>query len=434
MSLTPIKKLLKPEKTYKVAGFVQKIRDHGKLLFVILRDREKAVQLVVDSPKLIEKFRKITKESVVLVEGVLKEPPTKLSKEVIPYELHVKRLKVYSKAAKLPFEIYPLQKVSLDKRLTYRWIDLRRPEKILIFKVWTVLEHAFRSFLMERGFIQIHPPKLMPSISETKEELFYLDYFGQTAYLAQSAQFYKQMAICAGFEKFFHIGPVFRATWSFTTRHDTEFTQYDVEMAFTSYEQLMRLEEELIVYMLQEIKEKLGEEIDRAYGVKIKIPTLPFPTYTLQEVKEILKHFPVKVRKEGDLSPEEEKILGEYIFKKHKHAFVFVTDYPAKTRAFYHKQHAKKPGITRSFDLLFKGLEITTGSEREYRIKRLIKQAKEHGVDIKSIEQYLEFFRYGVPPHAGFGFGPSRFIMQLLGLSSVKEATFVYRGPKRLRP
>ncbi len=205
-------------------------------------------------------------------------------------------------------------------------------------------------------------------------------------------------------------------------------------MAFTSYEQLMRLEEELIVYMLQEIKEKLGEEIDRAYGVKIKIPTLPFPTYTLQEVKEILKHFPVKVRKEGDLSPEEEKILGEYIFKKHKHAFVFVTDYPAKTRAFYHKQHAKKPGITRSFDLLFKGLEITTGSEREYRIKRLIKQAKEHGVDIKSIEQYLEFFRYGVPPHAGFGFGPSRFIMQLLGLSSVKEATFVYRGPKRLRP
>ena len=418
---------------YKVAGFVQTIRKHGKIAFLVLRDVSGTVQVVVEDKQLLSKISGLSRESVVEVIGGARLPESKVS-TVAKLELIAKKIKILSKAAPLPFTIFPKEDASLPVRLDYRWLDLRRYEKQLIFRIWTIMEKAFEDFLIERGFIKIHTPKLMPSISEGEEELFYLEYFGQKAYLAQSAQFYKQMAMAAGFEKVFQIGPVFRANKAFTTRHDTEFTQYDIEVSYVTYKGLMKLESEIIVEMLSKIREVYGKQIQKYYGIEIEIPSLPFPVLKLAEAKGILRQFNVKHRKEGDLSPEEERILGKYIKEKYGHDFVFITHYPASKRAFYHKRLRKQPEYAAGFDLLYKGLEITTGSEREHRLDILIKQAKQSGINLESIAGYLEFFKYGMPPHGGFGFGPSRFLMQLLNMPNVREVTYVYRGVKRLRP
>ena len=427
------------DKLYITCGFVAKIRDHGKIIFLELRQRDKFIQIVCEkafvSTKLWQKIKGLTKESAICVKGITRRPITKLSKHLHKLELHVKGLEIYSKAKSLlPFEIDSSKRVEPKIRFDYRWLDLRDYKKQLIFEVWTELEYAFSEFLRRKGFIQIHTPKLMPVASEGQDELFYLDYFGKKAYLAQSAQFYKQMAIASGFEKVFHIGPVFRANKAFTTRHDTEFTQFDVEMAWIDYHDLMELEEQLLVFILRHIKQKLGKKIKRYYGVKIDIPTLPFPRLQLVEVKNLLKSVDINARKQGDLSPEEERAIAKIIKEKYGHDFVFITHYPKNKRAFYHMAEPDNPKIAAGFDLIYKGLEITTGSSREHRLKLLKQYARQKGEDLKALKYYFEFFKYGMPSHGGFGFGPSRFIKQLLALPHVKEATFLPRLVNRLVP
>jgi nondiscriminating aspartyl-tRNA synthetase len=419
----------------KLQGFVQTNRSQGSIQFLILRDISGTVQIVIADKALLEQTKHLSLESVVEIVGLAKEEPKAFS----GVEVEAQEVKVLSSAEpELPIPI--VEKGSMNEadreiRLDWRFLDLRKPERQLIYKVWTELEKSFVEFLTERNYIEIHSPKMMSSPSESGAELFEIKYFDRKAYLAQSPQFYKQMAMAAGFERVFEIGPVFRAEPSFTTRHATEFQGFDLEKSFIeSHEDIMQEEAEMMAYAIGKIKEKYGEEIKAAFDRDLEVPTLPFPQLTLAEAKKILTERGITSEKDGDLSPEEERGISEYIKEKEGHEFVYITEYPQGGRAFYHMRLESDNNLTKGFDLLWNGVEITTGAQREHRYDVLVKQAQERGMELESLKFYLDFFKYGCPPHGGFGAGPERMMMKLLGLESIREVSFLYRGVKRLTP
>jgi nondiscriminating aspartyl-tRNA synthetase len=422
--------------TVTIAGWVQIIRDQGTIKFILIRDRSGVIQVIVagKKEKSFEVAAALTKESVVEISGVVKKE--KQAPDGI--EIAATNITVLSHAdPELPIQVVEKgsSEASQEKRLDWRWLDLRKPEKQLIFNVWTAMEHAFREYWVKNGFTQIHSPKMMSTPSESKAELFEVPYFERKAYLAQSPQFYKQMAIASGFEKVFEIGPVFRANPSFTSRHDTEFTSYDVEMGFiSSHQDVMAAQQEMIVAALTAVKEQYGDQIKQQYGRDVVVPTIPFPHITMEEAKELLAHKNIKSEREGDLSPEEERELSALIKEKHHHEFVYVTEYPIAVRPFYHMRFEDKPDTTKSFDLLWNGIEITTGAQREHRYETLKQQAQEKGLSLEPIQFYLNFFKYGCPPHGGFGLGPSRMLMKIFDAANVREVTLLYRGVRRLAP
>jgi nondiscriminating aspartyl-tRNA synthetase len=416
-----------------VSGFVESIRDLRGVQFVILRDRTGMLQLFAQRnaahKKLNTLISSLTKESVITATGTVNVTDhVKLNQvELVLQEIHIESLSL----PELPIDETSPQNLLLD----WRFLDLRRPKNLLVFEVQTALEHAMREYWTQNGFIEIHSPKLMGTASESGAELFELPYFGGKAYLAQSPQFYKQMGIAAGFDKVFEIGPVFRANSSFTKRHDTEFTSVDVEFAWVeSHEDVMKFEEEWIAYILTRLKEKLGARIKEMYGVEVEVPTLPFPRMTLTEGRKILETMGHHIHHKDDLDPEGERLLAKYVKEKYNHDFIFLTEYPTAVRAFYHMRPVDNQEVTKSFDLIYRGIEITTGAQREHRADILTKQAIEKGYSLEPLKDYINFFKYGCPPHGGFGFGLTRLIMMLLGLDSVKPATYLFRGPNRLTP
>jgi aspartyl-tRNA synthetase len=418
-----------------VRGWVQAIRDQKRVQFLVIRDDTGAVQVVLgkDHPPspLNEAVSALTPESAVTVTGsVLADERVNLG----GLELQLEELQVDSLAEP---ELPIAPDSALDKRIDWRHLDLRRPDRRLIFAVQTTIEHAMREHWRSERFLEIHTPKLMGSASESGAELFRVDYFDTTAYLAQSPQFYKQMAIAGGFERVFEIGPVFRANPSFTSRHDTEFTSVDVEIAWIdSHEDVMACEERWLAHVLAVVAAEHGEQIARTFGSEVIVPSVPFPRITLAHAKDMLRaagHESVP-GPDHDLDPPSERALSALIAAEHGHEFAFVTDYPSSVRPFYHMRHPDDPTLTRSFDLLWRGLELTTGAQREHRHDVLLAQAADKRVDPGPISYYLDFFRYGAPPHGGFGFGLTRLLMQLLGQDNVREVTFLYRGPHRLLP
>src|SRR5260221_2011668 len=323
--------------TVKLQGWVSSHREMGKITFVDLRDISGTTQIVG-----YQMLKDVTLESVIEITGEVKARPEKMvNKEMLTgtVEIDVKEYKILSKAEGLPILVNDKaqNEAETDVRMDYRWIDLRRQERLIIFKVWTELEKAMREYWITNGYLEIHSPKLLGAASESGAEVFEVKYFERKAYLAQSPQFYKQMAMAAGFEKVFEVGPVFRAENSNTIRHTTEFTGYDAEISFIeSHEDVMQEEEKLIAYAMKAVKEKYGEEVKSILGLEIEIPEVPFPRMTMVQAKEILAKLGIKSEKYGDLSSVEERELGNYIKTEMKHDFVFVTEYPAEFRAFYH--------------------------------------------------------------------------------------------------
>jgi aspartyl-tRNA synthetase len=423
-----------PEGPVSVSGWVETVRDQKKVQFVVLRDESGAVQLVhprsEESDPIAESISGLAAGSFLTVAGELKiDERVKLG----GLEIKLSDLTVVSEAiAETPIAADS----SIDKRLDWRFLDLRTPRNSLIFRIQTTLEHAMRTYWIERDYLEIHSPKLMASPSESNAELFEVDYFDGKAYLAQSPQFYKQMAQAAGFGKIFEIGPVFRADPSFTSRHATEFVSVDAEISWIdSHEDVMMMQEELLVAALTAVKNKHGEEIKTHFDVDVVVPSLPFPRIPLAEAKRIVAERGYEVpRADDDMDPEGERQIAAYVAEKFGHEFVFLTDYAASIRPFYHMRDDADQSITRSYDLIWRGTEITTGAQREHRIDVLTKQAQEKGLDPEELSFYLDFFRYGVPPHGGFGMGLSRVMMLMLHQPNLREVTFLFRGPNRLTP
>ncbi|MCR2792052.1 aspartate--tRNA(Asn) ligase [Microbacterium sp. zg.Y625] len=437
-----------PDGPVTVSGWVETVRDQKKVQFVILRDETGAVQLVnpatrppaadaVDAPEqdadalaLTSLISELTTGTFLTVTGELKhDERVKLG----GVEIKIGSLEVASAA--LP-ETPIAADSGMDKRMDWRFLDLRQRRNNLIFRVQTTLEHAMRSYWIERDYIEVHSPKLMASASESNAELFEVPYFeDKTAYLAQSPQFFKQMAQVAGFGKIFEIAPAFRADPSFTSRHATEFTSIDAEISWIdSHEDVAAMQEELLQTAIQAVKDKHGAEIEELFGIEVQVPQIPFPRIPLAEALEIVKSRGYEVpRTDGDLDPEGERQISAYVEETYGHQFVFITDYHPEIRAFYHMRD-EETGLTKSYDLLFKGVEITTGAQREHRVDVLIEQAREKGLEPEHLEFYFDFFRYGAPPHGGFGMGLARVMMLLLGQDSIREVTYLFRGPTRLAP
>jgi aspartyl-tRNA synthetase len=418
----------------RVRGWVHALRDQKRVQFIVLRDETGLAQVVLakdDPPSALnESVAALTQESAVTVTGTVAEDERVNLKGL---ELRLEELEVDSLAER---ELPVAADSALDKRIDWRYLDLRRPDRKLIFEVQTTAERAMRDYWHKQRFIEIHTPKLMGSASESGAELFKAEYFDRTAYLAQSPQFYKQMAMAAGFGKVFEIGPVFRANPSFTSRHDTEFTSVDVEISWIdSHDDVMAFEERWLAHVLGTVIGEHGEQIAETFDTTLVAPELPFPRITLDDAKQALREAGHGAPGAGhDLDPPSERALSELVKQRHGHEFVFVTDYPTSVRPFYHMRYHDRPTVTKSFDLLWRGIELTTGAQREHRYETLLEQARDKQVDTGPIEYYLDFFRFGAPPHGGFGFGLTRLLMQMLGQDNVREVTFLYRGPHRLEP
>ena len=431
------------DEVVKVQGFVENIRNSKAMAFIVLKDITGKIQITLEkepNPQLAEIVDTMTQDSVITVSGkAVKNEYVKMGGiEILPEEILVESianaLPIVRKDIPATKKKQAVERSSIDQRIDYRWIDLRTDENQLMFKVQTVLVNALRQYLLKKNFIEIHTPKLIGAASESGADVFEVKYFDRKAYLAQSPQFYKQMAMAAGFERIFECGPVFRAEKSFTSKHTTEFTGFDLEFSYiTSFRDVMKMEEELLKAALTEVKAAYGDQIQELFGKEVIVPETPFPVVKLRDLYDALEKefgYSVPESEKGDLTTEAEKLSYEWVKKHYNHEFLFVTDYDAEKRAFYHMRDEN--GVPQGYDLIWRGVEITTGAQREHRYDVLKKQAQEKGLD-KDVEFYLEFFAYGCPPHGGFGVGVDRLTMLLLGLP-IKEAMFIFRGPTRLTP
>ncbi|MBR1471998.1 MAG: aspartate--tRNA(Asn) ligase [Lachnospiraceae bacterium] len=427
----------------KVQGFIENFRNSKAMAFIVLKDITGKLQITIEkenTPLSLEELDTLTNDSVITVTGKVIENeyvkmggleliPTALQIESIAEALPIARKEIPATKKKKAVE-----RSSIDQRIDYRWIDLRTDENQLMFQVQTAFVNAMRKYLLEQNFIEIHTPKLIGTASESGSDVFEVKYFDRNAYLAQSPQFYKQMAMASGFERIFEVGPVFRAEKSYTSKHTTEFTGFDLEFSYIdSFRDVMKMEEQLIIAALTEVKEKYGEQIQELFGKEVIVPKAPFPVVTLAELYKGLEEdfgYVVDDSEKGDLTTEAEQMSFEWVKKHYDHEFLFVTDYAAEKRAFYHMRDEN--GVPMGYDLIWRGVEITTGAQREHRYEQLKAQADEKGLG-EDVKFYLEFFKYGCPPHGGFGIGVDRLTMLILGLH-IKEAMFIFRGPNRLNP
>ena len=415
---------------HKISGFVENFRNKRTMAFIVVKDITGKLQVTIEKekhPEFTEMLDMLTINSVVTFEGeVVASEYVKLGgKEMYPTSMRIE-----SVADALPIK----EDSDIDVKMDYRWIDLRREKNQLMLELQTTLTAAMREFLLSKNFIEIHTPKLIGAASESGSDVFEVKYFDTKAYLAQSPQFYKQMAMAAGLERIFETGPVFRAEKSYTNKHATEFSGFDLEFSYVeSYEDVMKMEEELLAYAFAAIAEKHGEAIKETFGLEVVVPSLPFPRMKLKDVYAELEErygYTVPEELKGDLTTEAERMTKQLCMEKYGHEFLFITDYDAKERAFYHMRDEN--GVPQGYDLIWRGVEITTGAQREHRFEQLRAQAEEKGL-AEDVKFYLEFFKYGCPPHGGFGIGIDRLTMLFCNMS-IKEVQFLFRGPNRLTP
>lgn len=423
-------------KTAVIRGWIHKKRLLGGLNFINVRDRSGLTQLLIDDKDELEKLRGLQIGTVVTVTG------TVVADERAPggAELHDVRLEVEVPVSEeSPIEIdKPLSHKSdnLDTLFDNRVIGLRNLQEQTIFKVQAKVLEAARQYFIQNDFTEMNTPKLLAEATEGGAEVFQLDYFGKPATLAQSAQFYKQIMVGV-FERVFETNPTYRAEPSATTRHMTEYITIDAEMGFIEFEDLLSFTSGLVNHVVDRVWESYGEELKK-WNAQKPLLAENFPRLTMKEVHELYdKHNDADYRGEDDLRPDEEKWICDYAKKHLGSEAVFVTDWPASSMKFYHRKNADNPELADRSDLLFRGIEIATVPMREHRYDVLVEQLKElaHGdPEHPGFKPYLTAFRYGLPPHGGFGMGLERLTEKIVGLGNVKEATLFPRDINRLTP
>ena len=423
-------------KAVTVAGWLYKKRSLGGVMFVVLRDRRGLMQVVVRSEAEQEKLRGMQVGTVVEVHGRVKAEP----RAVGGAEIHEPKITVL-----VPVEDEPPIEIdnpidhnpeNFDTLFENRVLNLRNLDEQRIFRVRAALTQALRDFLITQEFVEVQTPKLLAGATEGGAEVFKVDYFDRQAVLAQSPQLYKQ--IMAGvFERVFELAPAYRAEPSMTTRHMSEVTMLDIEMAFIdSHEDLLKLTEQLLYEVLTKVTKQRAEDLKALGAPPLKLKK-QFPRFTVAEVHDLYsKDSGENTRKEKDLLPAEERWICDYAAKKFGCEAVFVTEFPVESMKFYHMINPDNPQTVLWADLLFRGVEIATIPQREHRYDVLVKQMKATGLDPEhpGFRYYLQAFKFGMPPHGGFGFGVDRLTQTVVGLSNVKEATLFPRDMNRLTP
>ncbi len=414
------------EKEVVVKGWVLRIRRLSQVTFLLLRDRTGVIQVTLD-PALFEDVQ-ISTESVVEITGLLKAEP----RSKVGYELVAQTITVLSLAENLPININGEElNLPLDIALDHRVLSLRHTKVNPVFRIQAVLAQAFQEFLNSEGFVQVFTPKIVASGTEGGTELFALEYFEEKAYLAQSPQFYKQMLVGAGFERVYEVGQVYRAEKHATSRHLNEYVSLDLEMGFIANEhEVMDLQNRLLESMFLMVQERCAKEL-AILGVTL--PEVPrIPRIRLSDAFELLRDEFGKICAEADLDPEGERLLSQYALNHMGSEFIYITDYPWAKRPMY--TMPKGEGSTCSFDLLFRGLEITTGGQRIHNHELLVTNMRKKGLHPEDFSSYLDNFTIGMPPHGGLAIGLERLTAQLIGLANVREACLFPRDRHRLTP
>lgn len=409
-----------------LAGWVHEVRETSKITFLILRDSTGIVQVTGkegDVDSAVIKCMSLPKESVIMVKGtVRKNKEARKGFEIIPKSV----TDLNPLSAQIPFEVTGKVPAEIDVRLNNRYVDLRRLESNAIFKIESTILQSFRNFLSENGFREIRTPTIVGEATEGGSEVFPVGYFERKAFLAQSPQLYKQLALVGGFDKVFMIMPVFRAEKSNTIYHLTEVTQMDAEMAFADDEDAISLLSGIAVHIIKDVLDKNREDLD-TLGVELKVPEVKIITY--REAVEALNKEGGHLEFGDDFSREVEekleKIYGDA---------VIVKDYPRKIKAFYAMPKEEDPELTKSYDLIYKGLEISSGAQRIHKPEMLIESLKKKGLNPESFSFYIDAFRTGAPPHAGWSIGLERFAMKITGAKNIRECSLFPRDRKRLTP
>ena len=415
----------------KVNGAVHTIRDMGNVAFVILRKRDGLVQCVFEEGVTAFDLKELKEASAVEVLGTIR----KEERAAHGIEIRLKEIKVLSEPDEplpLPISKWKLN-TSLEAKLNMRPISLRNVRERAKFKIQEGLVRGFRDFLYEQGFTEIHTPKLGAKSAEGGANLFKLEYFHRPAILQQSPQLYKQMMVGV-FDRVFETGPVFRAEKHNTKRHLNEYTSLDFEMGYIDgFEDIMAMETGFLQYMVDLLKKDYEKEL-KILGVTLpnvdKIPTVRFD----EAKRKVAEKYGRKIRNPYDLEPEEEALIGQYFKEECDADFVFVTHYPSKKRPFYAMDDPADPTFTLSFDLLYHGLEITTGGQRIHDYNMLLEKIEKRGMTTEGMEQYMDTFKHGMPPHGGLGIGLERLTMKLIGEDNVRETTLFPRDMSRLEP
>ena len=409
-------------------GWVQEVRDLGGIRFVILQDREGTIQVTIPkkkvAPEVLSKSDKLQKRFSIGVKGVVKKTTmTSRGVEVIP-----KEIRIFNTAAEqLPIDITGKTPANIEVRLDARALDLAQEQNSAAFKIQHQALAAIRDFLFKRGFLEVHTPRIIASATEGGAELFAVDYFGQKAYLAQSPQLYKEQ-LTMSLEKVFEVGPFFRAELSHTRRHLSEFVSVDIEEAFSSAEDVMRLLEQVIQYTCKAVQKKCAKELS-ALKYRATVPEIPFKRFSYDEILRDLKEQGVNIPWGEDISTEAFRILG-----KERGYYYFITDWPTRAKAFYIKPKPGKPELCEGFDLMWRWIELVSGGTRIADKASLIERMKEKGLNPQSFKYHLRAFDYGMPPHAGWAIGLERLTMVLTGKKNIRETSFYPRDRMRLTP
>lgn len=412
-----------------VCGWAHEIRDLGGITFLVVRDREGLIQVTLFK-KTIDKnildiVRNLSRESVVAVTGNVK----KEAKAPNGYELVPAAVAVLGKAeSPLPMDTTGKVDADLDTRLDARFMDMRRPGTQAIFRIRHLIQKSVREFLGGEGFIEITTPKVVATATEGGTALFPITYFEREAFLNQSPQLFKQLMMSGGLDRVFEIGPIFRAEEHDTRKHLNEATSIDIEASFLDNEDVMVILENLVKYVYSSVAEN-GERYLKTLGVEPKIPKTPFARVTYDEAISIARDNGEKIEWGDDLTTESEHSIGETVGEHY-----FIVDWPTKIKPFYVMPYENKPEICRAFDMMHPRMELSSGAQRVHSYELLHSRITEQGLNADGFEFYLKAFRYGMPPHAGWGLGAERLLMTMLGVENIREVVLFPRDRKRLSP